>query len=177
MLSSKQKTVLSARFNRIHFIYVHFCIFSTDLAHPALYAQHQGLLKPAAESVALLNSAHSMVNNNSRFVPNNNDSSSKTAEELTKRYLDAVLKSQCSPNDVASNKSDNDDDDDEMDNEDIVVSMTPPTSPPISDSISRLSSKISVAATATLRDRNLSIPTSDTIPSLSSHRSQGQGKR
>lgn len=40
--------------------------------HPALYAQHQGLLKPAVDSVALLNSAQSMANNNSRFVPNNN---------------------------------------------------------------------------------------------------------
>lgn len=40
--------------------------------HPALYATHQGLLKPAVDSVALLNSAQSMANNNSRFVPNNN---------------------------------------------------------------------------------------------------------
>lgn len=40
--------------------------------HPALYAQHQGLLKPAVDSVALLNSAQTMANNNSRFVPNNN---------------------------------------------------------------------------------------------------------
>lgn len=143
-----------------------------NVAHPALYAQHQGLLKPAADSVALLNSAQSMVNNNSRFVPNNNDSGSKTAEELTKRYLDAVLKSQCSPNDAVSNKSDNDDDDD-MDNEDIVVSMTPPSSPPMSDSMSRHRSKLSVASTAMLRERSQSISLSDSLPL--SHRSQGQG--
>lgn len=61
--------------------------------HPALYAQHQGLLKPAVDSVALLNSAQTLANNNSRFVPNNNNNTtSKSAEEITKRYLDAVLK-------------------------------------------------------------------------------------
>lgn len=158
------------------FLFVRCCCSNVDkcVAHPALYAQHQGLLKPATDSVALLSSAQSMVNNNSRFVPNNNESGSKTAEELTKRYLDAVLKSQCSQNDVASNKSDNDDDDDDMDNEDIVVSMTPPSSPPpINDTMSRTHTKLSVAATATLRNRRLSISISDQLPS--SYRSQGQG--
>lgn len=79
----------------------------------------------------------------------------KSAEELTKRYiLDAVLKSQCSPTENASNKSENDED---MESEDIVVSMTPPTSPkpplPIHSSatISRHSNSI-VATTSTLRN-------------------------
>lgn len=39
--------------------------------HPALYAQHQGLLKPAIDS-GLMNSI-SLANNNSRFVPNHNN--------------------------------------------------------------------------------------------------------
>lgn len=131
--------------------------------HPALYAQHQGLLKSADPS-ALLSSAQSLANNNSRFVPNNNNNnnngSSKTAEELTKRYLDAVLKSQsqCSPND-AGNKSD----DEDMDSEDIVVSMTPPISPqpPVSlrsaniATASRHSSTSSHASTTTITTSSL----------------------
>lgn len=52
--------------------------------HPALYATHQGLLKPAVDSVALLNSAQSIANNNSRFVPNNN------CGEYHKRFLHIV---------------------------------------------------------------------------------------
>lgn len=114
-----------------------------------------------------------MANNNSRFVPNNNNSGSKSAEELTKRYLDAVLKSQCSPNDNSSSKSD----DEEMENEDIVVSMTPPTSPHLSDSLRRSESrhsKSNAAATTTLRDKSLSIPVTESM--TSTHRSQGQGK-
>lgn len=82
----------------------------------------------------------------------------KSAEEITKRYiLDAVLKSQCSPTDNASTKSENDED---MESEDIVVSMTPPTSPklPISvhstSTISRHSNSI-VATTSALRDKSL----------------------
>lgn len=97
---------------------------------------------------------------------------SKSAEELTKRYLDAVLKSQCSPNDNNSTKSE----DEDMENEDIVVSMTPPTSPqpPISlrssSSVSRLS--ISTAATtSTLRDKNVTLPST---VSLTSNRTTSQ---
>lgn len=118
--------------------------------HPALYAQHQGLLKPAIDPTALINSSHAMMNNNNRFIPNNNNS--KSAEELTKRYLDAVLKSQRSPS-AATIKSEEDDD---MDSEDIVVSMTPPSSPPIrhTNNISRNSSS---TATTTLREKQLNI--------------------
>ncbi|GAB0089431.1 Knirps-related protein [Sergentomyia squamirostris] len=95
--------------------------------HPALYPQHQGLLKPADQQ-QLLNqqavaAAAVVANNNSRFTPNHN---SKSAEELTKRfYLDAVLKSQMSPSNGAT-KSDPDDED--VDAEDVVA-LTPPRSP------------------------------------------------
>lgn len=97
---------------------------------------------------------------------------SKSAEELTKRYLDAVLKSQCSPNDNNSTKSE----DEDMENEDIVVSMTPPTSPPQSASL-RSSSSVSrhsnstVATTSTLRDKNITLSTPSSAPS-SNNRSQ-----
>ncbi|XP_055318959.1 knirps-related protein-like isoform X3 [Sitodiplosis mosellana] len=146
--------------------------------HPALYAQHQGLLKPAVDSVALLSSAQSMANNNSRFVPNNN-CGSKSAEELTKRYLDAVLKSQCSPNDNNSTKSE----DEDMENEDIVVSMTPPTSPPpppaslrSTSSVSRLSNS-TAATTSTLREKNITLPTAASSSSSSSPPSNRAGSQ
>lgn len=88
--------------------------------HPALYAQHQGLLKPVVETQHI--SSPSLANNNSRFVPNHN---SKSTEELTKRYfLDAVLKSQRSPSVSVTVKSEDED------TEELVVSMTPPRSPP-----------------------------------------------
>lgn len=106
--------------------------------HPALYAQHQGLLKPAIDPAILMSSSHNIGNNNNRFAPNHN---SKSAEELTKRYLDAVLKSQRSPG-PATIKSEEDDED--MENEDVVVSMTPPRSPP--------SGSCSIASASTIRD-------------------------
>lgn len=72
--------------------------------------------------------------------------------------MDAVLKSQCSPTDNASTKSENDED---MDSEDIVVSMTPPTSPkpPIISSVHSTStvsrhSNSTVATTSALRDKS-----------------------
>lgn len=86
--------------------------------------------------------------------------------------MDAVLKSQCSPNDNNSTKSE----DEDMENEDIVVSMTPPTSPqpPVSlrstSSASRLSNS-TAATTSTLRDKNLTIPST---VSLSSNRTSSQ---
>lgn len=97
---------------------------------------------------------------------------SKSAEELTKRYLDAVLKSQCSPNDNNSTKSE----DEDMESEDIVVSMTPPTSPqpPVSlrsaSSASHLSNA-TAATTSTLRDKNVTIASSASPPS---HRTSSQ---
>lgn len=89
---------------------------------------------------------------------------SKSAEELTKRYLDAVLKSQCSPNDNNSTKSE----DEDMESEDIVVSMTPPTSPPpvslrSTSSVSRLSNS-TAATTSTLREKNITLPSATTSP-------------
>lgn len=101
--------------------------------HPALYAQHQGLLKPVIDSPPLhLNSSSSLANNNSRFVPNHN---SKSTEELTKRYfLDAVLKSQqrspitTTPSSMSNNNETTKIDEDD-DSEELVVSMTPPRSP------------------------------------------------
>lgn len=101
--------------------------------HPALYAQHQGLLKPAIDPAILLNSTHNLGNNNNRFAPNHN---SKSAEELTKRYLDAVLNSQRSPG-TATIKSD----DEDMESEDVVVSMTPPRSPPSARACSTISAR------------------------------------
>lgn len=71
-------------------------------------------------------------------MPNHN---SKSAEELTKRYLDAVLKSQRSP-DGAHIKSEEEEED--MESEDVVVSMTPPCSPP--------SRRASTASTSIARD-------------------------
>lgn len=91
---------------------------------------------------------------------------SKSAEELTKRYLDAVLKSQCSPTDNNSTKSE----DEDMENEDIVVSMTPPTSPqpPVqlrsASSVSRLSNTTAATTTSTLREKNITIPCATTSP-------------
>lgn len=105
--------------------------------HPALFSQHQGLLKPSIES-PLMNRV-AMGNNNSRFTPNNNN---KTAEELTKRYLDAVLNLQISSNlhqtiIQSTNIKSEDELDDNMNDEEIDVSaaMTPPRSPthPIQD--------------------------------------------
>lgn len=95
----------------------------------------------------------------------------KSAEELTKRYiLDAVLKSQCSPTDNASVKSENDED---MESEDIVVSMTPPTSPKptiasvhSTSTISRHSNS-TVATTSALRDKS-SIASASASTSVSS---------
>lgn len=96
--------------------------------HPALYAQHQGLLKPAIDPALLMSSTLNLSNNNSRYAANhnnNNNNNEKTAEEFTKRYLDAVLNSQRSPG-MPIIKSEEDED---MDNEDIDVSETPPRSP------------------------------------------------
>lgn len=99
---------------------------------------------------------------------------SKSAEELTKRYLDAVLKSQCSPTDNNSTKSE----DEDMESEDIVVSMTPPTSPqpPVSlrstSSVSRLSNS-TAATTSTLREKNITLPSTASTPP-SSNRTSSQ---
>lgn len=60
--------------------------------HPALFAHHQGLLKPAIDPTLLLNPAHILNNNNSRMAPNHNNKSA--AEELSKYYWDAMLKAQ-----------------------------------------------------------------------------------
>lgn len=133
--------------------------------HPALYAQHQGLLKPAIDPASLMSSTQALANNNNRFVPNHNKNSTtlsnnhKTAEELTKRYLDAVLKSQRSPS-TATVRSEEDED---MENEDIVVSMTPPSSPPLrsANSIShRTSSTTTTMTTTTTRESAKSSSTS-----------------
>lgn len=103
-----------------------------------------------------------------------NITGSKSAEELTKRYLDAVLKSQCSPTDNNSTKSE----DEDMENEDIVVSMTPPTSPQppaslrSSSSVSRLSNS-TAATTSTLREKNITLPTA--VASSSSPPSSSRG--
>lgn len=86
---------------------------------------------------------------------------------MTKRYLDAVLKSQCSPNDNNSTKSE----DEDMESEDIVVSMTPPTSPPppaslrSASSVSRHSNS-TPATTSTLRDKSVSVTASVSPPSI-----------
>lgn len=106
--------------------------------HPALYSQHQGLLKPSIES-PLMNRV-TIGNNNSRFTPNNNN---KTAEELTKRfYLDAVLNLQISSslqqNIIETNTIKSEEDVDENINDqdiDVSAAMTPPRSPthPIQD--------------------------------------------
>lgn len=124
--------------------------------HPALYAQHQGLLKPAIDPAVLMSSTLNLSNNNSRFATNNNNG--KSAEELTKRYLDAVLNSQRrSPLGGMSNfKSENEDED--MDNEDIVVSETPPRSPVSRDGShigSRANSHISRHSTPDPRERDI----------------------
>lgn len=76
---------------------------------------------------------------------------------MTKRYLDAVLKSQCSPNDNNSTKSDNDED---MESEDIVVSMTPPTSPQLPATLHHNSSRHSnstAATSSTLREKSVTL--------------------
>lgn len=88
--------------------------------HPALFAQHQGLLKPAIDASVLMNPAHLLANNNSRFVPNHNNN--KTAEELSKYYLDAVLKSQRPPSESIAVNCENDID------ETTTGTMTPPQS-------------------------------------------------
>lgn len=109
---------------------------------------------------------------------------SKSAEELTKRYLDAVLKSQCSPNDNNSTKSE----DEDMESEDIVVSMTPPTSPPppvsmrSSSSVSRHSSSTAAAVAATaaaattsaLREKNVTLLASVSASSPKTNRTSSQ---
>lgn len=111
--------------------------------HPALYAQHQGLLKPAIDPAVLLSSTLNLANNNCRFTNNNNNN--KSAEELTKRYLDAVLNSQRLPRDATVKSEDGSED---MDNEDIVVSETPPRSP-----VSRDGSHVSHASHASHASR------------------------
>lgn len=86
--------------------------------------------------------------------------------------MDAVLKSQCSPNDNNSTKSE----DEDMESEDIVVSMTPPTSPPpvslrSTSSVSRLSNS-TAATTSTLREKNITLPSVAASPP--SNRSNSQ---
>lgn len=140
--------------------------------HPALYAQHQGLLKPAIDPAALMGSTQALANNNNRFVPNNNKNNTtlsnnhKTAEELTKRYLDAVLKSQRSPS-AATVKSEEDED---MDSEDIVVSMTPPSSPPLRNinSISHRTSSTTTTMTTTTTRESTKSSSMSILSSLSS---------
>lgn len=110
-----------------------------------------------------------------RLLSSKQKTGSKSAEELTKRYLDAVLKSQCSPNDNNSTKSE----DEDMESEDIVVSMTPPTSPPpislrSTSSVSRLSNS-TAATTSTLREKNITLPSAATSPPPPpSHRANSQ---
>lgn len=123
--------------------------------HPALYAQHQGLLKPVMDTTSMLNggagggsngSPSLVVNNNNRFVPNHNI---KTEEEAKRYFLDAVLKSQRSPinlplkcndkDDVSSLKSEVKDEDNE---EDLEVSMTPPRSPAALSAAASLSANL-----------------------------------
>lgn len=101
--------------------------------HPALYSQHQGLLKPVMEASMMQNgqSPSSLAaNNNSRFVPNHNN---KNDEEAKRYFLDAVLKSQQrSPIDVQTKSEDEDTE------EDLVVSMTPPRSPPTTPKLQQI---------------------------------------
>lgn len=85
--------------------------------HSSLYAQHQGLLKPAIEPPLIR--SPSIANNNNRFVPNHN---SKSSEEAKRYFLDAVLKSQRSPINTSIKTEEDEEDTD-------VVSMTPPRSP------------------------------------------------
>ncbi|XP_065078958.1 knirps-related protein-like [Ochlerotatus camptorhynchus] len=100
--------------------------------HPALYPHHQGLLKPADSPIL---SSSPLANNNSRFTPNHNTSSSnsnttptetKSPESFSKRfYLDAVLESQrCPSNETAGSAKE------EPEPEEVAPApMTPPRSP------------------------------------------------
>lgn len=142
--------------------------------HPALYAQHQGLLKPVMDTSSMHNggggggsdgSPSLVVNNNNRFVPNHNI---KTEEEAKRYFLDAVLKSQrsqinvpikCDEKDDVSLKCEVKDDDTE---EDLEVSMTPPRSP----------AALSAAASLSANPQRISLPfmrsvTSESVLSVS----------
>lgn len=108
--------------------------------HPALYAQHQGLLKPAIDPTILMNTMHSLGNNNTRFAVDHNNS--KTTEELTKHYLNAMLKTH--QHATANNQNQNgnngrDDCGDQMmeSDEAVAASMTPPRSPPCNNNVAR----------------------------------------
>lgn len=70
--------------------------------------QHSNLVKPPVDPALFMNPVHFLANNNSRLMPNQNSNNSDnndninnnsyTAEELSKCYLDAVLKTQNSLN-------------------------------------------------------------------------------
>lgn len=117
--------------------------------HPALYAQHHGLLKPVLDAQSMMNASHhqhmaaaaaaaASANNNSRYVPNHNNNSNKMDEQNKRFYLDVVLKKQQGsgeePEDHSESKRNrkNDIEEEDIDNEeDLEVSMTPPRSPPL----------------------------------------------
>ncbi|XP_055597997.1 knirps-related protein [Uranotaenia lowii] len=101
--------------------------------HPALYPHHQGLLKPADTPII---SSSPLANNNSRFTPNHNQTSSannnstptetKSPDSFTKRfYLDAVLESQRCPSNETSGSAKEEPEPEEV----VPVTMTPPRSP------------------------------------------------
>lgn len=114
--------------------------------HPALYAQHHGLLKPVLDAQSMMNASHQQhmaaaaaaaaasANNNSRYAPNHNNN--KNDEQNKRFYLDVVLKKQqgsSTEQDQSESKHSckDENEEQEIDNEEeLEVSMTPPRSPP-----------------------------------------------
>lgn len=135
--------------------------------YQALFAPHQGLLKPAIDPSLLMHPSHILANNNSRFMPNHN--SKNAAEELSKYYLNAVLKSQRTSSGSGEPQSTNGDDNEIDENSERIAAsatdLTPQSlimkrsttrSPYEYDSIKRMKTVSPTPSTSSARSASIS---------------------